>query len=112
MKKFFILACFLAACGLATLPLAMVPGCTAPQQRITVNTLYSTHVTVDGAFTGYMSAVLAGKVATNGVPTVAQAYRDFQTAYNLAVEFVSGNTNAATPPGVTSAAAKVLSLTQ
>jgi hypothetical protein len=110
MKKLLLVFGF-AALALAV-PLTLVtPGCTAPQQRIAVNTLFSTHTAVDGAFSSYMSLVLAGKVATNGVPGAAAAYRAFQVEYNLAVQTVAGNTNAAAPVSVTTAAAKVLTAT-
>lgn len=112
LLKAFPILIALAAISLICAPLVMLPGCTAPQQRIAVNTLYSTHVTVDGAFTSYVGLAMAGKVATNGVPAAAAAYRQFQIEYNLAVELVAGNTNASAPASVTAAASKVLSLTQ
>lgn len=91
------------------LPLLFLWGCTLPQQRITYNTLYSTHVAVDAAYDGYNDLVLKGAVATNDVPKVAQAYRTFQASWNLALQAAMFTTNAITPPTVAAQAMAVLS---
>jgi hypothetical protein len=86
-------------------------GCTAPQQRVAFNSLYTTHVTVDGAVASYFALVAQGSLPTNDVPALAQDYREFQTAFNLALEIVANNTNAPAPPSVVNAASKVLAIT-
>ena len=111
MRSALAALCFIVAACVVPMTISPTTGCTAPQQRVSVNTLYTTHVTVDAAFTSYMVLVLKGQLTTNNVPQVADAYRDFQEAFNVAVSLVQGNTNAPVSPAVTAAATKVLSLT-
>lgn len=75
-----------------------VSGCSTSQQRKTVNTIASLGYTVDAAVKSYFDLVVAGKVATNDVPTVAKSYSLFQVAYNTALTVAALNTNA--PPSV------------
>lgn len=96
---------------LAILALALFVGCTGPQQRITVNTLSSLHTAVDGAVASYFALVAEGAVSTNDVPAVAKDYRDFQTAFNLAVTAAQSNPNTPATPEVQAAASKVLAAT-
>ena len=84
-------------------------GCAITQSRVAYNTLYSTHVAVDSAYLGYTTLVLKGAVPTNDVPKVADAYRKFQSAFNLAIWTCRFESNAIAPAAVASAAADVVS---
>lgn len=75
------------------------------QQKLTVNTLTSLHQVVDASLNGYLDLVVAGKVRTNDVPRVLTSYGQFQGAYNAALVFALGNTNAVPPQYVVDAAA-------
>ncbi len=101
----------LAVAVTIALPITLIQGCTAPQQRVAFNSLYTTHVTVDGAVASYFALVAQGSLPTNDVPALAQDYREFQTAFNLALEVVANNTNAPAPATVVNAASKVLAIT-
>jgi len=95
-----------AALAFVAMPAAYVAGCNTTQQSIAVKTLGSVHSTADAAYSAYVSHVLATH-ETNGVPVVANAYREFQTAFSLALVAVAGNTNVAVPQPVFDAAAKL-----
>lgn len=113
MRKYafrFIAALALVA-TLAILPTAALTGCngTPSTQKVTVNTLSSVHTTADAAFKSYLELVLNKTVATNGVPAVSDAYREFQTAFNLAIDLAHGNSNAPPSQPLLDAAAKLSS---
>lgn len=88
-----------------------ISGCTTSAQRVTYNTLYSTHVAVDSAFSGYMSSVIIGTTPTNNVPKAAQAYREFQSVFNTAIAVAQFNTNAPASGVVLESATKVFTAT-
>jgi hypothetical protein len=86
----------------------VLTGCTSTGQKKAVNTLFSLGQTVDTSYQSYMDLVVAEKVSTNSLPIVAQAYLQFQNAFNLATVMVGSNTNATTiPADVLNAAAGV-----
>ena len=92
------------------LALAILGGfvaCNTTQQGVAVKSLASTHDAANTAYTAYMGLVLDKKVATNGVPAVAEAYRIYQTAFGLAVVAVTSSTNSPVPQSVYDAAAKL-----
>lgn len=88
---------------IALLPVTVgiVTGCRTPsQQRKTFNTMWSLATAVDTSYKSYLDLVIAGKVPTNSVPRVSQAYANFQTDFNTALVLVSFNTNAAPTTGL------------
>lgn len=99
-----------AAISIGMMPLSQ--GCAGGPRRAAYNTLYSTHVATDAAFSSYILLVWQGSLPTNGVPAAAQAYRDFQTAFKAALFAARWDTNSATPPNVAEASSKVLTATK
>lgn len=94
----------LAALCLCVATMPIVTGCHTPtQQKLAVTTIVSTHQVVDAALDSYLDLVVAGKLATNGVPTVLTSYGLYQKAYNDALTIVLGNTNAPAPPALSQA---------
>lgn len=72
-------------------------GCTAPQQRIAYNTLYSVEKTAATSVDAYFDAVVAGRASADGVPRVSAAYNRFRLSLLLALDAVQFNTNALAP---------------
>lgn len=77
-----------------------VAGCTATQQRISYNTLFSVEHSVTAAVDAYDSAVISGAVPTNAVPLVSRGYNQFQASMLIALDAVQFNTNAIAPPSL------------
>jgi len=76
--------------------LVVIIGCvTSPAYK----SLYTAGHATDAAVKSYFDLVVAGKVRTNGVPTVAKAYTEFQAVYAVALKAAQGNINA--PPDAT-----------
>lgn len=98
MKK--LLNLLLLSCALLSLPVASVTltSCTATQQRIAYNSLYSTGVAVNAAYAGYNDAVVQGKASFS--PNVAKSYNDFQAAFLVAVTAAQNNPKAVAPQNV------------
>jgi len=98
----------MAGIGLAlavAIPISITTGCqTTTQQKLSVNTITTTHQVVDAALDSYLDMVIGGKLATNGVPAVMTSYGLYQIAYNNALVIVLGNTNAPAPISLTDAA--------
>lgn len=107
MKKYLAFA--LAGLMLAVSPVVFTACHTPTQQKVTVNTMFTLHKTVDAALDGYINLVITGKVPTNGLTKVTAAYNQFQSAFNVAVAFVASHTNAVIPQTVADAAANVSS---
>lgn len=76
---------------------AILIGCTMNQQKISYNTLYSVEKVTQGAYKSYLGLAVSGKVATNDVPKVSQAYNKFQVSMVVALDSVQFNTNALAP---------------
>lgn len=98
------------ALTVGTMPLSQ--GCTTSQKRVAYDTLYSSHIATDAAFSSYILLVWQGSLPTNGVPAAAQAYRDFQTVFKAALFAARWDTNSIAPPNVVEAASKVTALTK
>lgn len=100
--------------SLTTLPLIpvmlAVPGCTTSQQRVAYNSLYSVETSTTAAYDAYLHSVVLGKVTTNDVPQVTQAFNNFQLAMQAAVMVGQFNMTNAAPSNVTALASNVLSL--
>ena len=75
-------------------------GCTASQQRVSYNTLYSVEKTASTAVDGYFDAVVAGRASADGVARVSDAFNKFQASFLLALDAVQFNTNALAPESV------------
>lgn len=73
----------------------------------TFTTLSATEQAVTIGYSAYLDLVVAGKVPTNNVPTIARAYDDFQAAMKAAVLF-SQTTNAPVTQTVIEAATTIL----
>lgn len=103
----------LGACGWLFAASALVvtvgTGCSTTQQRHTVNTLASVAQTTDAAVKTYLDQVVAGRIATNDVPSVMARYSEFQAAFNIALIAATLNTNAPPDPSTIAAAANVKS---
>jgi len=87
-----------------SLPLWLGMTCSPSAQTTAYNTLATTGITVNTAYTTYLNLVVTGKVATNSVPAVSQAYNDFQTAYGAALTIAQFNPNAIAPSNVVASA--------
>lgn len=88
--------------------IALLVGC-ASQSRVVYNTLASVQAATTGAYDGYLSLVVSGKLTTNAVPAISRDYNTFQTVWSAAVMLAQFNTNTVAPQNVTDASTKVLS---
>ena len=68
-------------------------GCSTTQQRTTYNTLAATEATATATVDGYYLAAAKGLAPTNGIPTVAKAYNDFQAVMQVSVILAQNNSN-------------------
>lgn len=86
-------------CGFLSFGLVSVAvtGCSTSQQRIAFNSLATVQTTTVGAYDGYVSQVIAGRIATNDLPRVSQRFNEFQAAFRVALTTVEYNTNALAP---------------
>lgn len=101
IKFSILIAAIILAFGLVIIE----GGCTTPSsQTVAYNTLATTGLTANAAFTAYMDLVVKGKVATNSVPNIAAAYNDFQAAYGAALTLAQFNPNAIAPSNVVASA--------
>lgn len=82
------------------LPAFLLTGCTATQQRVSYNTLFSVEHSVSAAVDAYDGAVISGSVPTNAVPLVSRAFNQFQASMLIALDAVQFNTNAIAPPAL------------
>lgn len=101
MKRLQIVLLAVLINFVALSPAIVLTGCKTPSvQKQSVTTLWSLGKTVDTTYRAYLDLVIAGKLPTNSVPKVSQAYGTFQKAFKVGVELVASNTNAF-PPQVT-----------
>lgn len=108
--KIRIVTVALLLAAAAILPTTLYTGCSGQStQKITVNTLATVHTTAEASYKTYLNLVLSKQVATNGVPAVTDAYREFQTAFNAAVDLAHGNSNAPPSQALLDSAAKLTS---
>lgn len=105
MKKLFPVIFLMLGLCFVPMGLVSVGGCTATQQKRTVNTMATIGEGVNSSYMAYLDLVVSGKLATNSVPQVSKSYGLFQDAFRAGVEFVAGNTNSAPPQSVLDAAA-------
>ncbi len=81
--------------------LAVLSACaTKTPRKIAADTLFSVHATTDAALAVYLDGVIAGRIKTNGVPAVLNAYSAFQANFHLAVGALSLGTNGLAPADV------------
>ena len=79
---------------IALASLVFVLGCTTSQQRTTYNTIAATEATATATVDGYFLAAAKGLAPTNGIPTVAKAYNEFQAVMQVSVLLAQNNSNA------------------
>ncbi len=79
---------------------ACLMGCNTTQQRTTYNTLASVEATGTATADGYFLAAAKGLAPTNGIPTVAKAFNEFQATMTLAETLAQNNSNALAPSNV------------
>lgn len=93
-----MLAAILAAAILFT-------GCaTAPAYK----TLYAVGHTTDIAYNGYLDAVVAGQVRTNGVPRISRAYGVFQIHYGVALSLAQFDPKTPAPTNILARSAALI----
>jgi len=81
----------LAACLLAG---GLIVGCQSPPQVVAYNTINTVEQTATVAVNDYFQLAIKGTVSTNGIPTVAKAFNDLQTAGALAAAASQAGGNA------------------
>lgn len=116
MKKLFCSIAMALSLVLPMAPLTLTTGCES-FQKATLQTMISVHKTTDAGYMVWIENVhrqlKAGNfAATNDVPKVGAAYREFQDVYNVGLAMLSFNTNAPAPEFVKESSAKVIKLTK
>jgi hypothetical protein len=106
-KSLTIIAALVAVCFLGSV---IITGCTAPQQQVTFNTLYTVEHATVSAYDGYIELVIAGTVPTNGVPVVSKAFNAFQQSFLIALDVAQFNTNAIAPPSLVMESQNVINI--
>lgn len=84
-------------------------GCSSPPSRIAFNTLASVQKGTIQAYDRFLDGVLAGRISTNNVPKVSQAFNSFQSTMGAALVLAQFSTNAPATEKVLVEAAKVTS---
>jgi pectin methylesterase-like acyl-CoA thioesterase len=84
MKKLILSLCFTVT----------LVGCTTTQQTTAYNTIATVEQTATVAVDDYYTLVFQGKVSTNSVPQVSQAYNNLQAVAALAATATQSGTNA------------------
>jgi uncharacterized lipoprotein YajG len=77
--------------SLATLLLLV--GCSTSQQTTTFNALSSIESVADVGYSNYVTLVIQGKVSTNSLPQVSQAYNTLHAAIATAALLDQSGTN-------------------
>lgn len=90
--------------------LIVCAGCTATQQKVTYNTIYSVEVSTKAAYDSYLTLVVKGQTTTNFVPQVTKVFNDFQAGAILATVATQNNTNALAPSSLIDEANAVINL--
>lgn len=90
--------------------LIVCAGCTATQQKIAYNTIYSVEVSTKATYDGYLTLVVKGQLPTNSVPQVTKVFNDFQASATLATVATQNNTNALAPSSLVDEANAVINL--
>jgi hypothetical protein len=88
---------------------ALICAACASQSRVVYNTLASIQVATAGAYNGYLSLVVQGKVTTNAVPQISRDFNLFQQTWSAAVMIAQFNTNTTAPQIVLDQSAAVIS---
>lgn len=105
-------ALLLLCAGLAAMAAGpvLVMGCKASQQRAAYNTLATVQTVTVGAYDGYVSEIIAGRIKTNDLPRVSRQFNVFQAAFLVALDAVEYNTNALAPANLTTLSTDLLNL--
>jgi hypothetical protein len=103
-----LLACAMISVPV-TLPLAF-SGCGTTAQSRTYKTIYSVQAATVSAYEAYLGEVIAGRVKTNGVPRVSDAFNKFQAATLVAVDLAQNDTNSPAPAKLSTLSADLLNL--
>lgn len=90
--------------------IVVITGCTTTQQTTAYKTLYAVEQTTVAGYDGYIGEVIAGRVPTNGVPTVSKAFNKFQAAFLFELDLVQFNTNAVASASLTQESIDLLNL--
>lgn len=98
------------ACVLIVPAAVITSSCSTTQQERTYKTIYSVQATTVAAYDAYVSQVIAGKVATNGLPSVSRAFNKFQASTLVALDLAQHDTNAPAPINITTLSADLLNL--
>lgn len=108
MKKllitFKLALVLLMGATLVTVPTA----CTTTQQTVTYNTLYSVEKSTTAAYDSYLTLVVQGKLAKDGVPAVSKSFDRFQFGMQVAVSAAQFNWSAPAPAETIALATEVL----
>lgn len=84
-------------------------GCSTPTSTVTYDTLATTGVTVNSAYSAYLDLVVKGTVPTNSVPAISAAFNDFQGLYAAALAVAQFNPTNPAPANVAAAASNLVS---
>ena len=102
MKNIFLKT---GLCALALILTLLLAGCASTQSG---PTLKQTKMNVDWPMAGFRDAVSAGRVTLAEEQQVNSLYRDFEAAYNAALQAAQNNEKAPTPVNVQQSADQVI----
>lgn len=85
---------------LAILTLGLT-GCTTSQQQVTYNSLSTIESVADTGYSNYVSLVIQGKIGTNSLPQISQAYNSLHAAIATAAALDQSGTNALVSSNIT-----------
>lgn len=95
--EYFPMILLVAALVAIFAPPLVLTGCKGTPHKQAVNTLFTLQATTVAAYDGYIGEVIAGRVKTNGLPTVSRKFNQFQASTLVALDAVEWNTNALAP---------------
>lgn len=76
-------------------------SCTTSQQQTTLNSLSTIEAVADTGYSNYVSLVIQGKIGTNSLPQISQAYNSLHAAIATAAALDQSGTNALVSSNIT-----------